>query len=60
MKCDAFSTVNWNTARLLEMSWQPNLNDWYETAKLNYGFDFTDSRNSDASIPMRGTRTPRA
>jgi len=23
-------------------SWAPNLVDWYETVKLNYGFDFTD------------------
>jgi glycosidase len=22
-------------------SWRPELGDWYETAKLNYGFDFT-------------------
>jgi glycosidase len=24
------------------VSWTPGLNDWYETIKLNYGFDFTD------------------
>jgi glycosidase len=23
-------------------SWTPSLTDWYETAKLNYGFDFTN------------------
>jgi glycosidase len=23
-------------------SWTPSLSDWYETVKLNYGFDFTD------------------
>lgn len=22
-------------------SWRPSMNDWYETAKLNYGFEFT-------------------
>ena len=22
-------------------TWSPSLNDWYETAKLNYGYDFT-------------------
>src|SRR5207302_1014357 len=27
-------------------SWMPDINDWYETAKLNYGFDFTDSTKS--------------
>jgi glycosidase len=24
------------------VSWTPQLHDWYETIKLNYGFDFTD------------------
>jgi glycosidase len=24
------------------VTWTPHLNDWYETIKLNYGFDFTD------------------
>ncbi|MGH8163418.1 MAG: alpha-amylase family glycosyl hydrolase, partial [Rhodanobacteraceae bacterium] len=24
------------------VSWKPTLNDWYETVKLNYGFNFTD------------------
>ena len=24
------------------VSWTPDLNTWYETVKLNYGFDFTD------------------
>lgn len=24
-------------------SWTPTINDWYETAKLNYGYDFTAS-----------------
>ena len=32
-------------------SWQPNLNDWYETAKLNYGFDFTDSSKQRREYP---------
>ena len=24
-----------------KVSWQPDINDWYETVKLNYGFDFS-------------------
>jgi len=24
-----------------KLSWTPDINDWYETVKLNYGFDFT-------------------
>jgi glycosidase len=27
-------------------SWTPQLHDWYETVKLNYGFDFTDPSKS--------------
>ena len=27
-------------------SWRPSMNDWYETAKLNYGFDFTTGRRA--------------
>ncbi len=33
------------------MSWTPHLNDWYETIKLNYGFDFTDSSKSVREYP---------
>ena len=25
-------------------TWQPSLHDWYETVKLNYGYDFTTGR----------------
>ncbi|HEX5176082.1 MAG TPA: alpha-amylase family glycosyl hydrolase, partial [Chthoniobacteraceae bacterium] len=32
-------------------SWKPNLNDWYETAKLNYGFDFTDPAGQRREYP---------
>ena len=27
-------------------TWSPSLNDWYETAKLNYGYDFTTGRRA--------------
>lgn len=32
-------------------TWLPDINDWYETAKLNYGFDFTDSTKSVREYP---------
>jgi len=32
-------------------SWRPQLNDWYETAKLNYGFDFTDPTAQTREYP---------
>jgi glycosidase len=33
------------------VSWAPHLNDWYETIKLNYGFDFTDPSKSIREYP---------
>ncbi len=33
------------------VSWTPHLNDWYETIKLNYGFDFTDPSKSVREYP---------
>jgi glycosidase len=33
------------------VSWTPHLNDWYETIKLNYGFDFTDPAKSVREYP---------
>jgi glycosidase len=33
------------------VSWTPRLSDWYETIKLNYGFDFTDSSKSVREYP---------
>lgn len=32
-------------------SWTPDLNDWYETVKLNYGFDFTIADKSVREYP---------
>ena len=32
-------------------TWTPGLNDWYETVKLNYGFDFTDSLKLTREYP---------
>ena len=33
------------------VSWTPQLHDWYETVKLNYGFDFTDPSQSTREYP---------
>jgi len=33
------------------VSWTPQLHDWYETVKLNYGFDFTDPAQSIREYP---------
>lgn len=33
------------------VSWTPQLHDWYETIKLNYGFDFTDPTKSVREYP---------
>jgi glycosidase len=33
------------------VSWTPHINDWYETIKLNYGFDFTDPAKSVREYP---------
>ena len=38
------------------VSWKPGLNDWYETVKLNYGFDFTDPGKNIREYP--NARTP--
>jgi glycosidase len=54
VKCDgffegerAFGRVTGNNV----VSWTPHLNDWYETVKLNYGFDFTDPSKSVREYP---------
>ena len=36
-------------------TWLPDINDWYETAKLNYGFDFTDPTKSNREYPNANT-----
>ena len=33
------------------VTWAPQLHDWYETIKLNYGFDFTDPSKSIREYP---------
>jgi glycosidase len=36
-------------------SWTPDINDWYETVKLNYGFDFTKADKSVREYPNANT-----
>lgn len=59
MKCDGlfggetdFGRVTGNNV----VSWKPDLGDWYETVKLNYGFDFTDPAKERREYP--NARTP--
>ncbi len=33
------------------VSWVPDINTWYETVKLNYGFDFTDGSGKRREYP---------
>jgi glycosidase len=54
VKCDGlfegektFGRVTGNNV----VSWTPHLSDWYETVKLNYGFDFTDPAKSVREYP---------
>jgi glycosidase len=42
-----FGRVTGNNA----VTWTPQLSDWYETIKLNYGFDFTDPNKSVREYP---------
>lgn len=33
------------------VSWTPSIGDWYETVKLNYGFDFRQGRHAPKEYP---------
>ena len=46
-----FGRVTGNNA----VTWSPQLTDWYETVKLNYGFDFTDPSKSRREYPNAWT-----
>jgi len=44
MPCDGLFPSEQKYGRVTgnnKVSWSPSLDDWYETVKLNYGFDFT-------------------
>jgi glycosidase len=57
-KCDGIFTGETTFGRVTGnncVSWTPQLNDWYETIKLNYGFDFTDPSKSTREYPNAWT-----
>ena len=57
-KCDGFFEGEKTLGRVTGnnvVSWTPHLNDWYETIKLNYGFDFTDPAKSVREYPNTWT-----
>lgn len=57
-KCDGFFDGEKTFGRVTGnncVSWTPQLNDWYETIKLNYGFDFTDPSKSAREYPNAWT-----
>jgi len=39
-------------------TWRPSVNDWYETVKLNYGYDFTKGRDTRALDDMLDDEAP--
>jgi glycosidase len=54
MKCDGYFRGELNHGKVTGnnvVSWKPSLTDWYETVKLNYGFDFTDPRRQRRAYP---------
>lgn len=54
MRCDGLFTGEIDFGRVTGnnvVSWKPSLSDWYETVKLNYGFDFTDPTGSRREYP---------
>jgi glycosidase len=53
-QCDGFFDAEKTFGRVTGnncVSWTPQLHDWYETIKLNYGFDFTDPAKSIREYP---------
>lgn len=57
MNCDGFFAPEKEHGRVTgnnKATWTPDLNDWYETVKLNYGFDFTNPTNAAREYPQAG------
>jgi glycosidase len=53
-QCDGFFDAEKTFGRVTGnncVSWTPQLHDWYETIKLNYGFDFTDPSKAVREYP---------
>jgi len=58
MKCDGLFSGEKDHGKVTgnnKASWMPDINDWYETVKLNYGFNFTDSTKSIREYPNANT-----
>lgn len=58
MKCDGLFDGEKDHAKVTGnnvVSWTPSLNDWYETVKLNYGFDFSKADKSVREYPNANT-----
>ena len=52
--CDGFYAGEIDFGRVTgnnEVSWSPSKDSWYETIKLNYGFDFSDPAKSRREYP---------
>ncbi|MEP7248921.1 MAG: alpha-amylase family glycosyl hydrolase [Spartobacteria bacterium] len=54
MKCDGLFAGETDFGRVTGnnvASWKPDLGDWYETVKLNYGYDFTAPEKARREYP---------
>ena len=54
MKCDGLFSGETDFGRVTGnnvVSWKPGLGDWYETVKLNYGYDFSDPAKARRDYP---------
>jgi glycosidase len=54
MKCDGRFSGEMNHGKVTGnnvISWRPGINDWYETIKLNYGFNFADPSKQTRAYP---------
>ncbi|MDB6146980.1 MAG: alpha amylase catalytic region, partial [Spartobacteria bacterium] len=54
IKCDGLFDGEMDHGKVTgnnKASWTPDINDWYETVKLNYGFDFTRADKSIREYP---------
>lgn len=58
MQCDGLFAPEKEFGRVTgnnKASWTPGIDDWYETVKLNYGFDFTASAKNVREYPTAST-----
>ncbi|MBV9036154.1 MAG: hypothetical protein JO182_16830, partial [Acidobacteriaceae bacterium] len=55
--CDGLFSPEMSTGKVTgnnRITWAPNIHDWYETAKLNYGFDFSGRSEPSREFPHIG------